>query len=592
MPRDGSNCGTSETKTFMGLKEYQAKRNFRQTKEPAGSRAADVKNFFVVQKHDATRLHYDFRLAMEGVLKSWAVPKGFPVTKGERHLAVEVEDHPMDYARFEGTIPKGNYGAGTVMVWDIGSYEVEAGDPVQGLKKGKLHFTLKGKKLKGEWALVRMHPRPGESKPQWLLFKAGEDAPPISPRAEDQSALTKRSLQKIAIDNDAQWQSNRIAERAAAQTPVSRAARNHRPKKASATTSKKVKTNAPAVDLKGAGRLPKRKAEFVEPMKAALSETLPQGDDWIYELKFDGIRGVAIKQKNSIKIISRNVKTLTDKYPEVAEALRELPAREMVLDGEIVALDPEGKSSFQLLQAANLPGESRPPIFYYVFDIIQLDGKDLTSVPLLRRKAMAQALLANAPETLRFSASIQAQSERVLREMQARGLEGLIAKKRESKYEIGRRSGAWVKFKWTSEQEFVIGGYTPPQGTRSHFGAILVGYYDHGKLKFASKVGTGFNQKLLKSLFDRFQKLRRDDCPFDNLPEKKASRWGRALTVAEMRRCTWIEPKLVCQIRFAEWTRDDHLRQPAFLGLREDKDAKEVVREKAAPAPGKSKKKH
>ncbi len=571
----------------MGLKEYKAKRNFRQTKEPAGSRAKNVRNFFVVQKHDATRLHYDFRLAMEGVLKSWAVPKGFPTSKGERHLAVEVEDHPMDYARFEGTIPKGNYGAGTVMVWDIGSYEVEDGDPVQGIKKGKLHFTLKGKKLKGEWALVRMHPRPGESKPQWLLFKAGENAPPISARAEDQSALTKRSLQQIAIDNDAQWQSNRIAERAAKPPPLS--ARGNR-KGAKPTAAEKPQKPAPSsVDLKSAGRLPRRKAEFIEPMKAALSETLPKGDDWIYELKFDGIRGVAIKQKNTVKLISRNVKTLTDKYPEIVESLRELPAKEAVLDGEIVALDPDGKSSFQLLQAANLPGESRPPIFYYLFDVIQLDGKDLTGLPLLKRKAMAQALLVNAPENIRFSASIHAHSERVLHEMQSRGLEGLIAKKRESKYEIGRRSGAWVKFKWTSEQEFVIGGYTPPQGTRSHFGAILVGYYDHGKLKFASKVGTGFNQKLLKSLFDRFQKLRRKDCPFDNLPEKKASRWGRALTVAEMRRCTWIEPKLVCQIRFAEWTRDDHLRQPAFLGLREDKDAKEVVREKAASVSKRSK---
>ena len=562
----------STVKAFMGLKEYKAKRNFRQTKEPAGSRAKNVRNFFVVQKHDATRLHYDFRLAMDGVLKSWAVPKGFPSAKGERHLAVEVEDHPMDYARFEGTIPKGNYGAGTVMVWDLGSYEVESGDPIRGLKSGKLHFTLKGKKLKGEWALVRMRPRLGEDKPQWLLFKAGEDAPPISARAEDQSALTKRSLQKIAIDNDAQWQSNRIAERAAKLPSLS--ARNRK-------AGKPQKSSPSTVDLKSAGRLPKRKAEFVEPMKAALSETLPQGEEWIYELKFDGIRGVAIKQKNAVKLISRNVKTLTDKYPEIAGALRELPAQEAVLDGEIVALDPDGKSSFQLLQTANLPGESRPPIFFYVFDVIQLDGKDLTGLPLLKRKAMAQALLANAPENIRFSANIHAHSERVLREMQARGLEGLIAKKRESKYEIGRRSGAWVKFKWTSEQEFVIGGYTPPQGTRSHFGAILVGYYDRGKLKFASKVGTGFNQKLLKSLFDRFQKLRRDDCPFANLPEKKASRRGRALTVAEMRRCTWIEPKLVCQIRFAEWTRDDHLRQPAFLGLREDKDAKEVVREKA-----------
>jgi bifunctional non-homologous end joining protein LigD len=558
----------------MGLKEYKAKRNFRQTKEPKGFPAKDEKDsFFVIQKHDATRLHYDFRLAMEGVLKSWAVPKGFPASKGERHLAVEVEDHPMDYARFEGTIPKGNYGAGTVMVWDIGTYEVLDNEPIRALKNGKMHFILKGKKLKGEWAIVRMKPRPGEDKPQWLLFKAGEDAKPISPRAEDQSVLTKRSLKRIATDNDAQWQSDRISKREAEQQlPGRRFLKLSRGKRSEAKArSASVELNLP--------RLPKRKAEFFEPMKAQLSETLPKGSEWIYELKFDGVRGLAIKSGKTIQLISRNRKDLTGKYPEVIEALRELPVKEAMLDGEIVALDPTGKSSFQLLQGILLPNEEKPPIFYYAFDTLQLDGKDLTVLPLLKRKAMLQALLANAPEALRFSAGIQADSERVLNEMKSRGLEGLIAKKRDSKYEAGRRSGAWVKFKWTMEQEFIIGGYSPPQGSRSHFGAILVGYYQRGKLMFASKVGTGFNEKLLKSLHQQFQNIRRQDCPFANLPEKKSSRWGRSMTVTEMKRCTWVQPKLVCQIRFAEWTRDGHLRQPAFLGLREDKDAKEVVRE-------------
>ncbi|HYG21684.1 MAG TPA: non-homologous end-joining DNA ligase [Verrucomicrobiae bacterium] len=566
----------------MGLKEYKAKRNFRQTSEPegAGHPSAARDDFFVIQKHDATRLHYDFRLAMAGVLKSWAVPKGFPAAKGERHLAVEVEDHPLDYARFEGTIPKGNYGAGTVMVWDIGTYEVLGGDPRGAVKNGKLHFILKGKKLKGEWALVRMKPRPGEDKPQWLLFKADKDARPISARAEDQSVLTRRSLQQIAIDNDAQWQSNRIAERAqksAAQLPTNG---NGAAVRTAARAPRKASSPAARADLK-TPRLPARPVEFAEPMKALMSERLPKGEQWIYELKFDGVRGLALKRNDSVRLISRNEKDLTSKYPEISAALRTLPAREAILDGEVVALDETGKSSFQLLQAANMPGEPRPPIFYYVFDVLQLDGKDLTALPLLKRKAMVETLLADAPDTLRFSAGIPAQSERVLNEMKARGLEGLIAKQRDSKYEIGRRSGAWVKFKWTNEQEFVIGGYTEPQGSRSHFGALLIGYYAGNKLQFCSKVGTGFNEKLLKSMFERFQELKHSDCPFANLPEKKvSSRWGRPFTAAEMRRCTWVEPKLVCQVRFAEWTRDGHLRQPAFVGLREDKNPRDVVREK------------
>ena len=552
----------------MSLKEYEAKRNFRRTAEPAGrargKSALGKEDFFVVQKHDATRLHYDFRLEMEGVLKSWAVPKGFPTTRGDRRLAVQVEDHPIDYAQFEGTIPKGSYGGGTVMVWDIGSYEVSGGDPTGALKSGKLHLTLRGKKLKGEWALVRMRAREHEDKPQWLLLKSGGNLPAISARAEDQSVLTKRSMKRIATDDDAQWQSNR--EEDVAVRP------GGKPKN---TTSVKM----PEARLIGDSRLPKRRVAFVEPMKAVLVDDLPKGDDWVYELKFDGVRALAMKRGREIELISRNAKDFTAKFPEVAKALAKLPCKEAVLDGEIAALDEEGRSSFQLLQARELSGE-RPPIFYYVFDLIQLDGKDLTGVPLLKRKAMAKALLANVPDTVRFSASIQAESERILKEMKARGLEGVIAKRKDSRNtKSGGGAARGVKFKWTTQQEFVIGGYTEPGGTRLHFGALVVGYYEGKKLKFAAKVGTGFDQKLLKSLHQKFQKLVRRDCPFVNLPEK-AGQFGRGLTAAEMKRCTWLDPKLVCEIRFAEWTRDDHLRQPAFLGLREDKRAEEVVREK------------
>ncbi len=563
----------------MSLKAYQAKRNFRRTTEPTGGSHKMVagRQAFVVQKHAATRLHFDFRLEMEGVLKSWAVPKGFPTTRGDRRLAVQVEDHPIDYAQFEGTIPAGNYGAGTVMVWDIGTYEVSGGDPLQALKSGKLHLILRGKKLKGEWTVVRMREREHEDKPQWLLLKSGENLPEISARANDQSVLTRRSMKKIAADNEAQWQSNRP------QRAVARPAPKSNPKTVVPATARPTAT--PEVRFKQAedevthSRLPKRKVAFVEPMKATLVDTLPKGDDWVYELKFDGVRALALKRGKNIELISRNEKDFTAKFPEVADALRELPCKEAILDGEIAALDEEGRSSFQLLQARELSGE-RPPIFFYVFDLLQLDGKDLTAVPLLKRKAMAKMLLARAPDTVRFSASIAAESKRVLAEMKARGLEGVIAKQKDSKYEIGRRSGAWVKFKWTTQQEFVIGGYSEPRGSRSHFGALVVGYYEKKKLKFAAKVGTGFDQKLLKSLHQKFQKLIQPDCPFVNLPEK-AGRFGRGLTAAEMKRCTWLKPQLVCEIRFAEWTRDGHLRQPAFLGLREDKSPEEVTREKA-----------
>src|SRR6185312_7920042 len=427
----------------MSLKEYQTKRNFRRTAEPSGrarKRPAAKEPFFVVQKHDASRLHYDFRLEMQGVLKSWAVPKGFPTTHGDRRLAVQVEDHPIDYAQFEGTIPAGNYGAGTVMVWDIGSYEVSGGDPPQALKDGKLHLTLRGKKLKGEWTLVRMRPREHEDKPQWLLLKSGDDLPAISQRADDQSVLTRRSMNRIASDNDAQWQSNRTAstERRAPARPerVSPSAERRSPTRRKKNIAETRADIGDDIHLNET-RLPKRKLEFIEPMKAVLVETLPKGDHWIYELKFDGIRALALKRGKNIELISRNAKNMTAKFPEVVQALRELPCKEALLDGEIAALDDEGRSSFQLLQARELSGE-RPPIFYYVFDLLQLDGKDLTGIPLLKRKAMAKMLLERAPDTIRFSARIAAQSERILAEMKSRGLEGVIAKQKESKYEIGR----------------------------------------------------------------------------------------------------------------------------------------------------------
>ncbi|MDB6111719.1 MAG: polymerase LigD, ligase domain protein, partial [Pedosphaera sp.] len=397
----------------MGLNRYQAKRNFERTTEPAGkesrSRMKGRDPLFVVQKHAARRLHYDFRLEMEGVLKSWAVPRGFPMRKGEGRLAVQVEDHPLDYADFEGNIAAGNYGAGTVMVWDRGVYQVRNGEPLEALKAGKIQLTLAGEKLKGDWTLVRMRGSGKDEKAQWLLLKSGRNSPPISARAENKSVLTQRTLEDIA----------------AAESP-------DRKGKRSAQTSRAVaapKGRAPKPKLPANTRaLPKAKPGFIPPMKCELVRKLPEGREWIYEIKFDGVRALPIKSERKLALMSRNAKELGAKYPEVAEALAKLPCREAVLDGEIVAIDAQGRSSFQMLQAYNMVGRAKPVILYYAFDLLNLEGRDLTGLPLVKRKEMLKALLASGPESIRFSANIEADSPaRVVKEMKARGLEGLVA---------------------------------------------------------------------------------------------------------------------------------------------------------------------
>jgi len=519
---------------------------------------------FVVQKHAATRLHYDFRLEMEGVLKSWAVPKGFPTQRGDRRLAIEVEDHPIEYGDFEGTIPPGNYGAGTVMVWDTGSYEVIGQRPEKALREGKLHLLLDGKKLKGEWALVHIQ-RQDSSKPQWLLMKTGSDTTPFSERAENRSALTSRTFEQIAQANDRQWQSDRPATIRSSSVPLQK---NGRIRKSSSPA--KVSANA------------NLKINFVEPMKARLVTELPTGKNWLYELKFDGVRALAIKEGEAVRLVSRAGKELTAKYALLADQVKSLPVNSVMLDGEVVALDPQGRPDFQLLQCYHMSGLKKPPLFYYAFDLVQLNEKDLRSFPLVKRKEMAQELIEGVSENLRFSGELRGSPSRLVQQMQKRGLEGLVAKMKDSKYEAGKRSGAWVKYKWTNEQEFVIGGYTPPKGSRNYFGAVLVGYYQGKKLIFAGKVGTGFAQKLLSFIFEKFQKLKAPDCPFANLSPGKTSQAGGGLSGVELRRCTWVMPKLVCQVRFAEWTRDGQLRQPAFLGLVEDKLPEEVIKETPA----------
>jgi bifunctional non-homologous end joining protein LigD len=318
---------------------------------------------------------------------------------------------------------------------------------------------------------------------------------------------------------------------------------------------------------------------FVEPMKAKLVETVRPGN-WIYEIKFDGYRALALRGGNETRILSRNEKDLGDKFPEVKDSIAALQVQDALIDGEIVALDAKGRSSFQLLQAFAMEQE-RPPVVFYAFDLLWLNGKDLRNLPIEERKTKLEKLLKKAPGVIRYSISFTEQIEELLSRTREIGLEGLIGKRSGSRYEPGKRSGAWVKIKLHQEQEFVIGGYTEPEGTRKYFGALLVGVYEGEGLKFCGRVGTGFSEKLLQKLFLQLNKIRIEKCPFVNLPDAGRSRWDQGLTAAEMRRCHWVKPAMICQIKFSEWTRDDRLRQPVFLGLREDKNAKEIVREKA-----------
>ncbi|MBA3651254.1 MAG: ATP-dependent DNA ligase [Chthoniobacterales bacterium] len=569
----------------MGLTEYQRKRNFSVTAEPSGAkkkprpkRVAGASRF-VIQKHDASRLHYDFRLEMDGVLKSWAVPKGIPWQRGEKHLAVEVEDHPIDYEDFEGVIPEGNYGGGTVMVWDRGNYYVHGEKPLEALREGRIHLVLEGEKLKGDWALIRT--RSDGGKTQWLLLKSDADVRPISKKRDDQSAKTGRTMKQIAKDRDAEWQSNRDQPNDSQKnlrTRVRQAvARKESGPKKKVRRAAKVKKSALALP----DSLPAGKPRFIAPMKPKLVETPPTGGGWIYELKFDGFRALAVKSGEKVQLISRNENDLTKKFPEIAEALEALPCEECVIDGEVVALDEEGRSSFQLLQAREMEGYDAP-LSYYVFDLLQLEGKNLGGFPLTTRKEMLRQLAAGLGEPVRFSGELGHDPQALLAEVKRRGLEGIIGKRADSVYEAGRRSGAWIKLKCQNEQEFVIGGYTPPAGARKHFGALLVGYYEKKKLLFAGKVGTGFDTKMLAHLHQEFQNEIRDDCPFADLPSKSGGKWSQGITPGMMKKITWVNPAFVCQVKFAEWTRDAKLRAPVFLGLREDKAPSAVKREMPA----------
>ncbi len=528
---------------MKGLREYQKKRDFSKTAEPQPGRskspAGSAQSIFVIQKHAASHLHYDFRLEINGALKSWAIPKGIPFAQGEKHLAVHVEDHPLDYARFEGTIPKGSYGGGTVMVWDIGEYAVSGSDPLAAYRSGKLHLLLHGKKIHGEWTLVRSgYRQPG--KENWLLIKTGDSVRPVSSRKDDESAVSGKTMQQISEKSEVPTKAEGTV-----------AAVGSRPKERSRRGS--------------------QHPEFVPPMKVKLVKTLPKEPGWIFEMKFDGYRAILIKDGGNVTLYSRNQKKLS--FPELAKTVASVPCQSGVFDGEIVALDERGHPSFQLLQARERGESSKAPICLYLFDLLHLDGVDLQNRPLSERKNLLAALISKSDPALRYSGELPGTPDEILSQIKALGIEGVVAKRKDSRYEPGQRSGKWIKVKCINEQEFVIGGYTLPKGSRSHFGSVLVGYYEGGKLRFAGKVGAGFNERMLAAYMRDFKTLRSDACPFVDIHTPAV------LSAAELRNCRWVKPERVCQVGFTEWTRDGKLRQPVFLGIRTDKLPSAVIRE-------------
>jgi bifunctional non-homologous end joining protein LigD len=539
-PQFASEEKPASRKKVRALETYAAKRDFTRTAEPAPaaprrSRQGSRRRF-VIQKHAASHLHYDFRLELNDVLKSWAVPKNLSFKEGETRTAFETEDHPIDYLEFEGIIPEGEYGGGTVMVWDIGTYEVLEGN----YWKGALTVFLAGKKLKGEWTLKRIEGE--EGKPKWFVVKTGGNAKSIPKKSESVSALTGRTMEKIAGEKSAVWRSNRGS-----------GSTESRPAKGS---------KAP---------------RFVRPMKATAVTELPEEGDWIYEIKWDGYRALGMKHGDDVRLLSLKEKNLTSDFPAVARAMRKLIADMAVIDGEIVAVDAKGRPSFQVLQNRKRLGGGWS-VIYYAFDLLNLEGEDLQRLPLHERKAKLKRLIAETNSaTLRYSAELSGTRAAVIRTVAVAGLEGVVAKKRDSFYRAGTRVTTWLKLKLNKGQEFVIGGYKPDAGS---FQSILVGYYDARKLIFAGKVRQGFNPVGRARLLKEMEPLLTDKCPFANLPRSRKSHFGEGITTDEMAALCWLKPKLVAQVSFTEWTSYGLLRHATFEGLRQDKAPREIIRER------------
>jgi bifunctional non-homologous end joining protein LigD len=518
----------------MSLKEYGRKRSFDKTPEPEPrEQSSPAGNSFCVQRHDATRLHYDFRLEVDGTLKSWAVPKGPSLEPLAKHLAMHVEDHPIDYGSFEGNIPKGEYGGGSVMLWDRGSYELLGDAPAAAqIARGDFKFRLHGEKLRGEFALVLMRGR-GKGN-EWLLIKKKDDEAKPGWNIEDhaRSVLTGRTQQEIAEG-----------------LPVRESAANPQ-----AMTMPEGAVKAP---------MPRS----VSPMLATLATHPPLGDAWLYEVKWDGVRALCFIENNQLSIFSRTQKRSEQQYPELSVLPRQVQASQAVLDGEIAVLDEQGRSSFNLIQprisvadANAIAHLSRStPVHLFLFDLLYLDGYDLRGVPLEGRKRLL-AEVVTPSERIHVSDFFTVDGNAMLEAARAHGLEGIVAKARASKYE-GRRSRDWLKVKINTTEDFVIGGFT--HGERDYFSSLVLGRYDGEKLVHAGQVGTGFNEKSLKEIYSKLEPLITKKSPFTG-------------SVKALRDVTWVRPELVAEIKYLEFTPDGLLRAPVFVTLRPDKEPEEM----------------
>ncbi|MBY0308714.1 MAG: DNA ligase D [Phycisphaerales bacterium] len=575
----------------MGLTKYAQKRDFSKTPEPGAvvkrSKGGDR---YLIQKHDATRLHYDFRLELDGVLKSWAVPKGPSLDPADKRLAVEVEDHPLDYGDFEGTIPQGEYGGGTVMLWDTGTWEALDPDPRVALRRGRLHVRLHGKKLNGEWTLSRMARREGEEKNNWLLIKRidGKERPGHGDEVLEtkvKSVKTGRTMEQIAAGKGGAnvWRSNRAEkwsspkatrEKAAdvkpARTPTPAAPRASKrspgPKRRSkASPSEDLPTNPP-----------------LTPQLCVLADSLPRGDEWIHEIKIDGYRLFAAKAGGEVRLITRAGHDWTAKFQPIADALGKIKAQSFVIDGEAAVTDARGRTSFQLLQQA-IKKRAFDTLVFFAFDVLVIDGEDVRTLPLMERKARLAGLLGPAKEgaMVRATEYVEGRGADVQDQACRLGLEGMVSKLKRSLYE-GGRVPTWLKVKCGHRQEFVVVGWTDPgrhaKGAargrgRGYFGSLLLGAHnDKGQLVYTGKVGTGFDDAGLRDMFAKLRPLALTEHPLDLQPPR-----------SEVGGAHWVKPKIVVEVAFTEWTDDGRLRHPSFQGLREDKAASAVRIEKEQP---------